>query len=101
MEMILESVERTGRLVAADADWGPCGVAGEIISRVCEEQFGALKAAPMRVVWPDCAVPSSQAIEKVFYPGAAEIEHAVIQCCEQLAGAVSSENTVKKFVGPF
>jgi len=101
MEIILQSVAKTGRLVVADADWGPCGVAGEIVSRVCEKEFGALKAAPARVVWPNTAVPSSQAIEKIFYPGAFEIEQAIIRTCNQAPAAASAENTVKKFFGPF
>jgi pyruvate dehydrogenase E1 component beta subunit len=99
-ELILDSVSRTGRLVVADADWGPCGLAGEIIARVTERAFGSLKSAPARVVWPDTSVPSSQEIEKQFYPGAREIEQAVMHVCED-SRAVVAENTVKQFVGPF
>jgi pyruvate dehydrogenase E1 component beta subunit len=98
--VILDSVSKTGRLVVADSDWGSCGMAGEIIARVTERAFGALKAAPVRVVWPDTAVPSSQAIEKLFYPGAREIEQAVVHACEDSRHVVA-ENTVKQFVGPF
>ncbi len=100
-EMILSSVAKTGRLVVADPDWGSCGIAGEIIARVSESAFSFLKAAPARVVWPDTAVPSSQAIEKMFYPGAREIELAVIRVCGQSSYGFSTENMVKKFVGPF
>ena len=98
---ILASVARTGRLVVADSDWAPCGIAGEIIARVAEEAFDALKARPVRVTWPDSAVPSSQAIEALFYPGAREIQMAATFVCEAKKGDAFVPSTVKHFEGPF
>jgi len=100
-ETILHSVAKTGRLVVADSDWGPCGVAGEIIARVSEEAFDALKARPRRVAWPDSAVPSSQAIEAQFYPGAKEIQMAAVAACDKAAARKVVQSTVKQFEGPF
>jgi acetoin:2,6-dichlorophenolindophenol oxidoreductase subunit beta len=100
-ETILSSVGKTGRLVIADADWGPCGVAGEIISRVAEEALDSLKARPARVTWPDSAVPSSRALEAQFYPGAREIQMVVTQVCERVKTDVLVRSTVKGFEGPF
>lgn len=99
-DLIVQSVAKTGRLVVADADWGPCGVAAEVVARVAEHAFSSLKSAPMRVVWPDVCVPSSQEIEKLFYPGARDIEQAVIHACESTRSG-ATENTVKQFTGPF
>ena len=98
---ILASVGKTGRLVVADSDWSPCGIAGEVIARVAETAFDALKARPVRVTWPDTPVPSSETIEAQFYPGAREIQVAATRVCESRAdkGVVSS--TVKHFEGPF
>lgn len=100
-QTILGSVARTGRLVVADADWGPCGVAGEIVARAAEEIFDLLRARPVRVTWPDTAVPSSQELEARFYPGAREIQEAAAAVCESAhpPGAVTS--AVKPFEGPF
>ncbi len=98
---IVRSVQKTGHLVVADSDWGPCGVAGEIIARVSEKAFEALKEAPMRVVWPETCVPSSQAIEAQFYPGAKEIQEAAVSVCDHSHHKESVQNTVKKFEGPF
>ncbi len=98
---ILQSVAKTGRLVVADSDWGPCGVAGEIIACVSEEAFDALKARPRRVAWPDSAVPSSQAIEAQFYPGAKEIQMAAVSACERMGDRKVVQSTVKQFEGPF
>ena len=96
-----QSVKKTGRLVVADADWGPCGVAGEIIASVTENIFSSLKSSPARVVWPQTSVPSSQAIEALFYPGANEIKTSALKACGQLEAARPLESTVKKFEGPF
>lgn len=100
-ETILTSVAKTGRLVVADSDWAPCGVAGEIIACAAEQCFDALKASPRRVAWPDSAVPSSQAIEPLFYPGAPEILAAAIAACEKQAAGHGLTGTVKPFEGPF
>ncbi|MBI4356166.1 MAG: alpha-ketoacid dehydrogenase subunit beta [Candidatus Omnitrophica bacterium] len=102
LEAVLQSVTKTGRLVVADSDWGPCGIAGEIIARVAEAAHDALKARPVRITWPDSAVPSSQAIEARFYPGAAEIQAAILQTvARQRDTELLAPSTVKKFDGPF
>jgi pyruvate dehydrogenase E1 component beta subunit len=101
VETIVQSVTKTGRLVAADSDWGPCGVTGEIIACVAERAHAVLKAKPVRVVWPDSAVPSSQALEGTFYPGAAEISAAVAQVCARSSETELVQSTVKRFEGPF
>jgi acetoin:2,6-dichlorophenolindophenol oxidoreductase subunit beta len=100
-DTVVQSVTRTGRLVVADADWAPCGVAGEIVARVAEQALDALRARPVRVTWPDSAVPSSQAIEPLFYPGAREIQAAAVATCEGRAGDRLVVSTEKEFHGPF
>jgi pyruvate dehydrogenase E1 component beta subunit len=100
-ETVVRSVAKTGRLVVADSDWAPCGVAGEVIARVCEQAFDLLKARPMRVTWPDSCVPSSQAIEAQFYPGAREIQAAVMAVCGKGVDRGFAVSAQKKFDGPF
>jgi len=99
-EAVIRSVVKTGRLVVADPDWAPCGVAGELIARVAEEALDALRSRPIRVTWPESAVPSSQAIEPMFYPGAREIQAAAAATCEGQTGRLVT-STVKDFHGPF
>jgi pyruvate dehydrogenase E1 component beta subunit len=101
MDTVIASVAKTGRLVVADSDWAPCGIAGEIIAGVAEQALDALRARPIRVTWPDSAVPSSQAIEPQFYPGAREIQAAAVAVCEGRAGDRLVASTVKDFSGPF
>ena len=100
-QTILESVGKTGRLVVADSDWGSCGISSEIISRIAEQGFDLLKEPPVRVVWPESCVPSSQAIEAKFYPGAKEIQEAVVRVLNHTSHKEEVQNTVKKFEGPF
>ena len=100
-DTIIRSVKKTGRLVVVDSDWGSCGVAGEIIARVTEQAFEDLKEAPIRIVWPESCVPSSEALEAQFYPGAKEIQEATSSLCKHTSHKERIENTVKKFEGPF
>lgn len=98
---IINSVQKTGRLIVADADWAPCGVAGEIIASVSEQAFSSLKQHPVRIAWPHISVPSSQSIEAQFYPGAKEIEKAALKLCDQKISHENVQSTVKAFEGPF
>ncbi|HAO93885.1 MAG: acetoin dehydrogenase [Deltaproteobacteria bacterium GWB2_55_19] len=75
--LILESVSKTGRLVIADTGWKETGIGAEIIARVVEDGFGALKSAPERVNLPEAPTPASPALEKAYYPGKFEIAAAV------------------------
>lgn len=100
-DTLLGSAAKTGRLVVADADWGPCGISGEVIALAAERIFDSLKASPRRVTWPDSSVPSSMALEEQFYPGAQEIQKAALEVCEQDRGAKLVRSTVKQFEGPF
>jgi pyruvate dehydrogenase E1 component beta subunit len=75
--LILESVRKTGRLVVADTGWTSCGFAGEIVARVSEKAFDALKSAPRRVASPDAPTPTSQKLTDGYYPRAIDIAQAI------------------------
>jgi pyruvate dehydrogenase E1 component beta subunit len=65
---LLASVHKTGRLVVVDQGTLTAGFAGEIVARVSEQAFGALKAAPIRVTLPDCPTPTTRALSNYYYP---------------------------------
>jgi pyruvate dehydrogenase E1 component beta subunit len=75
--LLLASVEKTGRLVVADGGWRTCGVAAEISSLVFEESFGTMRAPVVRVTLPDAPAPASSVLERSYYPGSQEIVEAV------------------------
>lgn len=79
--LILTSVRKTGRLVVADGSWLSFGVAAEIVARVTEKAFGALKAPVRRVTLPDVPAPMSTPLEKAYYPTAVDLIRAVEQVC--------------------
>lgn len=78
--LALESVRRTGRLVAVDGGWGPCGLAGEVIAGVVEGlEPGRLRAAPRRVTLPFAPAPASRPLEAAYYPAVIDVVRAVQQ----------------------
>jgi len=76
-ELLFRSIEKTGRLVIADATWKTCGVAAEISALVASNCFKYLKAPIMRVSLPDTPAPSSSTLEKSYYPKHNDIISAV------------------------
>lgn len=74
---ILDSIEKTGRLVVVDESSPRCGMAGDISALVAENAFGALKAPIKRVMPPHCPVPFSPNLEEAYIPSVADIEAAV------------------------
>jgi acetoin:2,6-dichlorophenolindophenol oxidoreductase subunit beta len=76
-ETIFESVEATGRLVAADEAYPRCGVASDVVARVAQEAFSDLKAPPRMVTAPHTPVPFSPVLEDAYVPTAESIADAV------------------------
>ncbi|MCX5829765.1 MAG: pyruvate dehydrogenase complex E1 component subunit beta [Deltaproteobacteria bacterium] len=75
--LILASVQKTGRLVVVDGGWRTCGLAAEVSALVSERAFGALKAPVVRITLPDCPAPASAILEKSYYRTSADIIRAV------------------------
>jgi len=78
-DAILESVHKTGRLVAVDLAHRTCSVASEIAATVAERGFWDLKAPIERVTTPDVHIPFSPALEKQLYPSKERIVAAVMK----------------------
>ena len=77
LDTVLESVERTGRLVCVDEASPRCNIATDIAAQVAQEAFGALKA-PIRMVGPPhVPVPFSPTLEDLYIPSATQIADAV------------------------
>ena len=76
-ESIIESVEKTGRLVIVDEGGPRCGMAADISAMVAQQAFGALKAPIMQVTAPHTPVPFSPSLEDLYIPNADKIAEAV------------------------
>ena len=66
--IILKSVEKTGRLLVVDGDWSSCGIAAEVICSVTEELNPSIfKSKPMRVTLENAPAPTSKVLEEDYY----------------------------------
>lgn len=81
-DSILESVEKTGRLVVIDEANPRCSMATDISALVAQKAFASLKAPIELVTAPHTPVPFSDALEDLYIPDAAKIENAVLTVIE-------------------
>jgi len=77
MATILNSVQKTGRVVVCEPDCKTGGVGAEIVSQITERAFDDLDAPPVRVAGRDTPIPYSPALEKLAVPDKHEIVKAV------------------------
>ncbi|WP_423751597.1 alpha-ketoacid dehydrogenase subunit beta [Salinirarus marinus] len=76
-DAIVESVEKTGRLVVADESPLSYGTHAEVVARVVESGFFSLDAPPQRVGVPDTHIPFSPPLEDEVLPQAADVRTAI------------------------
>ncbi|MBW3041838.1 alpha-ketoacid dehydrogenase subunit beta [Prochlorococcus marinus] len=84
MNLIINSVKKTGRLLVIDGGWDSCGIGSEIISKVCENiDLSLLKTQPQKICLPNCAAPSAMNLEDEYYPNIqrviAKIKFIIVQ----------------------
>ena len=72
-DTILESVEKTGRLIVVDESHPRCSMASDIAGLAAEKAFSSLKAPIRQITGPHAPVPFSDALEELYIPGAAHI----------------------------
>ena len=78
-ESILESVEKTGRLIVVDESARRCGMAADIAGMVAEKAFSALTGPIIQITPPHTPVPFSPVLEDAWMPSAQRIEQAVLR----------------------
>ena len=76
-DTVIESVEKTGRLIAVDEAHPRCSIACDVSAFVAQHAFGALKSAPQMVTAPHSPVPFSPTLEDIYIPSADAIAAAV------------------------
>lgn len=74
---IKASLARTGRLVVIHEGRRTHGFGAELVARLTEEHFGALKAAPLRIAALDLPVPFAPELEAVYRPSKDKIVDAI------------------------
>ena len=72
-ETIINSVKKTGRVVAVEEGWQQSGVGAEIAARIMEQAFDYLDAPVARVSGKDVPMPYAANLEKLALPTVAEV----------------------------
>jgi len=80
---VMDSVDKTGRLLALDSGFTTGSVAGEIIARVAMEKFNKLKLPPARLAMPDVPEPTSYGLTKNFYIRASDVAIKVMKMMDR------------------
>ena len=78
-ELILQSVEKTGKVVIVHEAPVIGGFGGEIAALLADKGIDFLEAPVKRVGAPFCPVPSSPEMEKFYLPNAEKIVKAVLE----------------------
>ena len=77
VETIVNSVQKTNRLIVADEATPSASAASEIIASVAEEAFDYLDTYPARVCALNAPTPFSPNLEQTVLPDASRIETAI------------------------
>ena len=77
IDIIVNSVKKTRKLIIADPDWRCCGFSEHVASIVLNQAFNVLKSPVQYVTFPDAPVPASTPLEKAYFPDYTNIIHAV------------------------
>lgn len=104
-ETIMQSVERTGKLLVVDNGWITCGAGAEIIAQVAERLMGVRDIRVRRLGFAPVTCPTAPALESLFYPNACTIAQAARDLIENTrTGWLPEEDEDWKqaeFKGPF
>lgn len=73
LDLVLDSVQKTSRLLVVSEGVGFAGIAAEIVAAVTRDAFDFLDAPPERVAAPFSPVPFSPPLEKFVLPQASDI----------------------------
>ena len=67
MKLIMNSINKTRKVLIVEGDWKSYGVSAEILSYIMENLKINLKKSPIRIGYPDSHTPASYDLEKKFY----------------------------------
>src|SRR6201993_4615073 len=76
IDTIVESVQRTGRLLVVDNAWTSCGASAEIVARVVERVSNGKPLQVQRMGYAPTTCPTTPVLEQEFYPDPSKIAQA-------------------------
>ena len=77
VDTIASSVAKTGRLIIAEANFGPCGFASEVAAQVADVAFDELDAPIKRLFGQFTPTPYSPTLEAAVIPTQDEVTAAI------------------------
>jgi pyruvate dehydrogenase E1 component beta subunit len=108
VRLIMQSVERTGRLLVADTSWKQYGVCAEICRLVCERMPMALTAPVVTLGMAPSPCPTAKVLEDLFYPNLRRLTDELAKLVlgredhgVPLPEDASMADVYKRFKGPF
>ncbi|GAB4144797.1 MAG: alpha-ketoacid dehydrogenase subunit beta [Sphingomonadales bacterium] len=78
-EAILDSAERTGRVIIAEESPPRCSLAADIAGLVADKAFAALRAPVAQVTAQHSPVPFARELERAYLPSPQKIEEAALR----------------------
>ncbi len=81
IDLIVESVKKTGALLVVDNGWLNCGASAEILTEVFERLPEGVNGKPIkfaRMGYADTSCPTTRALEDLFYPNSKTIAKKAI-----------------------
>ena len=83
IEVIVQSVIKTKRLLVVDSGWISCGFSSEIISKTIERiPVDCLLKPPRKLALPDAPAPTSRVLEKLYYTSVKDVVSQAIEILE-------------------
>jgi pyruvate dehydrogenase E1 component beta subunit len=81
LDLILDSVRKTNRIVAVEEGWPVCSVASEICAQVTAKAFDHLDAPPLAITGADVPMPYAANLERLALPSVESVVEAVKAVC--------------------
>lgn len=108
VDLICQSLQKTGKLIIADTSWASFGVCAEICRLVCERDPSLLKQPVETLSMAPAPCPTAKTLEDMYYPHLGDLcdcvarvvrarkDHGVV-----LPDETSMADVYKRFRGPF
>jgi acetoin:2,6-dichlorophenolindophenol oxidoreductase subunit beta len=108
IDLIVNSVKKTGRLLVVDNGWLTCGAASEIMTQVIEhlpEGINGKAIAMKRMGFAQSPCPTTKPLENIFYPTGKTIAEAAFRLIDKNGKIDLPQDheiaEVDEFKGPF
>ena len=105
MDTIIDSVEKTRRLLVVDHSWTMCGAGAEIVAQTYERLQGRVSFQARRMGYPATPCPTTKPLEMLFYPNTRSIALAAFGMVRgnDVAWDVPEQEgqEITEFKGPF